>query len=273
MKKLSLTTLLLGALGVLTASGARAQNPRGNTDIQQAVARISFLSGDVSYNRGDEPDVWQDAAMNVPMTLGDRMYLRGDGRAELELQGGNFVRLGAKCDLSVLNLTGDVEQFSLQAGTASFHISRLGNQESFEVDTPNIAVTFERAGDYSLDVDQDGNTRVAVRSGQALVAAGGGQVPLPAGSEMDITGIDSPQYDIVALPGLDSWDRWVSQRGLRFRQGPSSGYVNAGVVGVEDLDQYGRWSNVPQYGRVWSPLSVEAGWQPYRAGRWGWQDP
>ena len=271
MKKFSITTLVLGALAILAAAVAGAQGPGADTGIQQAVARVSFLSGDVSYNRGDEPDVWQDAAVNVPMTLGDRMYLR-DGRAELQLQGGNFVRLGAQSDLSVLNLTDEVEQFSLQAGTASFHISGLRNQESFEVDTPNVAVTFERAGDYRLDVDPDGNTRVAVRRGQALVAAGGGQVPLPAGSEMDVTGVDSPQYDIVALPGLDAWDRWVDQRGARSR-GLSSGYVNAGVVGVEDLDQYGRWSNIPQYGRVWSPASVEAGWQPYRSGRWGWQDP
>jgi len=275
MRKFSvttITTLILAPLAVLTATTAGAQYTGGNGDVQQSVARVSFLSGDVSYNRGDQPDVWEDAAMNVPMTIGDRLYLRGDGRAELQLQGGNFVRLGAQSDLSVLNLTDDVEQYSLQAGTASFRISRLGNQESFEVDTPNVAVTFEQAGDYRLDVDQDGNTRVGVRRGQALVAAGGGQVPLSAGSEMDITGIDSPQYDVVALPGLDPWDRWVDQRGAR-RRGPSSRYVNAGVVGTEDLDEYGQWSDIPQYGNVWSPARVDVGWQPYRAGRWGWQDP
>lgn len=273
MKNFSITILFLGTLAMLAAAGGRAQSSGGKADVQQAVARISFLSGDVSYNRGDEPDAWQDAAVNVPMTLGDRLYLRGNGRAELQLQGGNFVRLGAQSDLSVLNLTDEIEQLSLQAGTASFDLSRLGNQESFEVDTPNIAVTFERAGDYRLDVDSEGNTRVAVRSGQALVAAGGGQVPLSAGSEMDITGIDSPQYDIVALPARDAWDGWVDQRGARFQHSASRSFVNAGVVGTEDLDQYGRWSDIPEYGHVWSPVSVEAGWQPYRAGRWGWQDP
>jgi len=271
MKRFSTTTLLFGAAAFLAAAAAPAQGP-GNADIQQAVARVSYLSGDVSYNRGDQPDVWEDAAVNVPMSIGDRLYLRGDGRAELQLEGGNFVRLGAQSDLSVLNLTDEVEQFSLQGGTASFRLARLGSQDSFEVDTPNVAVTFEQAGDYRLDVDADGNTRVGVRRGQALVAAGGGQVPLSAGSEMDITGIDSPQYDVVALPGLDPWDRWVDQRGARFR-GASSRYVNAGVVGTEDLDEYGQWSDIPQYGHVWSPARVEVGWQPYRAGRWGWQDP
>jgi hypothetical protein len=273
MKNISITTLLLGALAVLAAAGARGQDPAQYSDIRQTVARISYVSGDVSYNRGDEPDVWQDAVVNVPMTLGDRLYVRGDGRAELQLQGGNFVRVGAQSDLSVLNLIDDVDQFSLQAGTASFRLPRLGSQESFEVDTPNVAVTFEQAGDYRLDVDQGGNTRVTVRSGRALVAAGGGQIQVSAGSVMIITGLESPQYDIVALPGFDAWDRWVDQRDLRSRRIRSSVYVNAGVVGVEDLDQFGRWSNIPRYGHVWSPLSVQVGWQPYRAGRWGWQDP
>ncbi|HET9795477.1 MAG TPA: DUF6600 domain-containing protein [Thermoanaerobaculia bacterium] len=272
MKKFCGTTLFLGALGVLAASTARAQGPPGNGGVQQSVARVSYLSGDVSYNRGDQPDVWEDAAVNVPMSIGDRLYLRGEGRAELQLEGRNFVRLGAQSDLSVLNLTDGVDQFSLQAGTASFRLARLGAQESFEVDTPNVAVTFERAGDYRLDVDADGNTRVGVRRGQALVAAGGGQVPLSAGSEMDITGIDSPQYDVVALRGVDAWDRWVDQRGAH-RRGDSYRYVNAGVVGAEDLDEYGQWSDIPEYGHVWSPARVEVGWQPYRSGRWGWQDP
>jgi hypothetical protein len=42
-------------------------------DIRQTVARISFLSGEVSFSRGDDPDYWQAADRNVPMTLGDRI--------------------------------------------------------------------------------------------------------------------------------------------------------------------------------------------------------
>jgi hypothetical protein len=262
---------LLGLLAA--AAGARAQDSSDYDDVQQSVARISYLVGDVSYNRGDETDVWQNAALNVPVTLGDRLYLEEDARAELQVEGGGFIRLGARSDFSVLNLTTDVKQFSLQEGTASFRLRRLDDQESFEVDTPNVSVTFERAGDYRLDVDADGNTRVAVRRGQALVAAGGGQVPLSSGSQMDITGIDSPQYEIFSISPLDAWDRWVELRGARLRRPRSYSYVNASVVGAEELDRYGRWSDIPSYGRVWSPFSVEVGWQPYRAGRWCWQDP
>ena len=35
----------------------------------------------------------------------------------------------------------------------------------------------------------------------------------------------------------------------------------------QDLDAYGQWTNVPDYGDVWFP-SAGPGWAPYRDGRW-----
>ena len=69
-----------------------------------AVARISFVSGAVSYSRGDDPDEWDDAIENVPLTIGDRIYSPEDGRAELQLSSGNFVRLSPRSYFSTLNL-------------------------------------------------------------------------------------------------------------------------------------------------------------------------
>ena len=169
------------------------------------------------------------------------------------------MRLAARTDLQALNLTGSMKQFSLSLGTASFQVRRLADDEVFEVDTPNAAVTFERPGDYRVDVDNDGNSRVQVRRGRAIAAAGGGQVPLSAGDEMDIDGIERPRYDIVAVPRPDGWDQWVAERDQQLAQARSYAYVTADIAGVEDLDQYGRWQQIPEYGWTWSPISVEAG--------------
>ena len=241
--------------------------PGADPDIQQTVARISLIAGnDVSFSRGDDPENWQPADLNVPMTLGDRVWTGDGGRIELQVHGGSVVRLAGRTDLQALNLTGSMKQFSLSLGTASFQVRRLADDEVFEVDTPNSAVTFERPGDYRVDVDNDGNTRVQVRRGRALAAAGGGQVALSAGDEMDIDGIERPRYDIVAVPRPDGWDQWVAQRDQQLAQARSYAYVTADIAGVEDLDQHGRWQQIPDYGWTWSPISVEAGWAPYRAG-------
>ncbi len=258
------------------AAGPRRRPSRAQAleqDIQQTVARVSLVAGSVSFARGDDPDDWQTADLNVPMTLGDRVWTGDDGRIELQVHGGNLVRLASRTDLQALNLTNDVEQFSLALGTASFSVRRLGDDEVFEVDTPNAAITLERPGDYRVDVNDSGDSRVRVRRGRAVATAGGGQVTLAAGEELDIDGVDAPRYEVVALPGPDGWDRWVEERDRHLAQARSYAYVTADVAGVEDLDQYGRWQQIPEYGWAWSPVGVEAGWAPYRAGRWIWQDP
>ena len=242
-------------------------------ETRQTVARISYISGEVSFSRGDDPDHWQPADRNVPMTLGDRIYTGSRSRLELQIHGGDSIRLGARSDLAALNLTDDTKQFAVKAGIASFQIRRLYEDELFEVDTPNAAVTFETPGEYRVDVDDNGDTRVTVRRGSASVAAGGGQVPLDEGQVIELEGLDSPRYDIVSLSGPDGWDRWVERRENRLASARSYQYVSADIVGADDLDEYGRWQDIPQYGRCWSPTAVAVDWAPYRVGHWIWQDP
>ncbi len=264
---------LLGALAFTFTAQAqpddRYDGPQAD-DIRQTVVRVAYVSGEVSYSRGDDPDNWQPASLNFPMTLGDRLYTTSGARLELQTEGG-AIYMAPGSDLAALNVTYDVKQFSLGIGSASFQIRRIGSGESYEVDTPNAAVTFDRPGDYRVDVSRGGDTRVYVSRGFAYVAAAGGEVPLQEGRLMVIDGIDSPVYDVASLPRPDAWDRWVRSRSRRFRD--TDRYVSVDIAGVDDLDQYGSWSEVSGYGTCWTPRNVSADWQPYRAGRWVWQDP
>src|SRR5437870_11193312 len=45
------------------------------------------------------------------------------------------------------------------------------------------------------------------------------------------------------------------------------------MTGYEDLDDYGRWRYVSDYGPVWIPASIPVGWAPYRYGHWVWIRP
>ncbi len=273
---------LLAAL--FTAAAGGAANGQGYPDqnypdtsgdelpVQQTVARLSYVNGNVSFARGDDPDHWQPADPNVPMTLGDRVWT-ADGRLELEVHGGDIVRLARQTDLAALNLTEDTKQFSLSSGVASFNVRRFFENEVFEIDTPNAAVTFESPGDYRIDVLPNGSTRVQVRRGRASVAAGGGQIGIDGGEALMIGGDQPPRYDFTAMPFPDGWDGWVRDREARFQNVRSYQYVSPDIAGVQDLDTYGTWQNVPSYGWCWTPASVAVGWAPYRDGRWMWQDP
>ncbi|HEX7579963.1 MAG TPA: DUF6600 domain-containing protein, partial [Thermoanaerobaculia bacterium] len=240
-------------------------------DIHQTVARIAYLSGSASFNRGDDLDNWQEATVNFPMTLGDRLYTARDGRIELQTSGVR-IYLAPETDLSFLDFRDEIRQLSITIGTASFRVNQLAEGEVFEVDTPNVSLTLRRPGYYRVDVDQDGNTHASILKGAALAVAGGGEVDLRAGDAIQVDGLDRPQYDLVALPRTDSWDRWVDGRTRDLRESVSARYASSDIEGLDDLDREGRWEQIPEHGWAWSP-PVTVGWAPYREGRWGWQDP
>jgi hypothetical protein len=265
--KTFITSLL--AVAVLLSHPSFAQD---DDDVRQQVARVAFLSGTASFNRGDDPDAWEDAAVNTPMTVGDRLYTSRDGRAELQAHGAR-IYLGPESELAALDFREDIRQLSLTIGTASFRINRVGEGEVFEVDTPNVSLTFLSPGYYRVDVDRDGNTVASIFKGSAVAAAGGGEVDLQAGDAIRVDGLDEPRYDVTGLPRTDPWDRWVEERSRQIREGSSVRYASADIVGLDDLDREGEWKEIPDYGMVWAPPVTTVDWAPFRSGRWAWQDP
>src|SRR5512140_455465 len=210
MRFVSSRNLFISALlAVASATALLAQDAGDGQDFQQTVARVAWLTGESSLQRGDDPDNWQPLAVNVPLTIGDRVYASPTGRLELEAPGLRvFVAPGT--EFTTLNLTEDVQQYSISQGTATFRISHRDDEDVIEIDTPNAAITLDVTGLYRISVDEEGNTRVAVRRGEARVAAGGGEVSLRTGEEMHIDGLDAPEYDVFALSATDTWDRWVA---------------------------------------------------------------
>ena len=78
---------------------------------------------------------------------------------------------------------------------------------------------------------------------------------------------DSAQYQISGAPGRDDWDLWNSDRDHVIESADSWRHTNPNYTGTQDLDAYGRWQNVPDYGDVWFP-NDGTDWAPYRDGRW-----
>ncbi|HEY1313677.1 MAG TPA: FecR family protein [Steroidobacteraceae bacterium] len=257
------------ALLVLAGAGARADGD----DPPSRVARISFAEGSISFQPAGTQD-WVPAPLNRPFTTGDVLWADNTSRAELQLDG-SVVRLSNSSELTLVNLDNDVTQLQLSSGTLILHVRRLGDNETYEVDTPNLAFSVLRPGSYRISVDPSGNTTaIAVRSGQGEVSGGGSAYTLQSGDYDSFSGTD--QLAAEAQPGppdADSFDAWSSDRDSRWDHSASARYVSADVVGYQDLDDQGTWRETPEYGAVWYPNSVAAGWAPYQAGHWSYIAP
>ena len=264
MFRLTSCTVLLA----LAAAAAMAQDE----DPPSRVARLNYLQGQVSFRPGSVDD-WTAATLNYPLTTGDHLWADNGSRAELHV-GSTAIRLSATTAVAVLNLDDRVVQLSLTQGSLNVHIRYLGADEAVEVDTPNVAISLVRPGDYRIDADGDQSvTYAVVRAGQAEAAGGGAQFVIQAGESASIAGMEQVTQEIAAAPQRDDFDTWTAGRDRRENSLASARYVPREMVGCEDLDTYGEWRYETSYGWVWAPTGAVGGWAPYHFGHWVWVAP
>jgi hypothetical protein len=77
----------------------------------------------------------------------------------------------------------------------------------------------------------------------------------------------------IGVPVNDRYAEAVLRDDRRDERSVSARFVSPEMTGVEELDRNGRWEQHPEFGAVWLPLSVAAGWAPYSDGRWTWVQP
>jgi hypothetical protein len=242
-------------------------------DPPSRVARLSYAHGTVSFNPGGTDD-WVSAVVNRPITTGDKLWTDSGSRAELHL-GSAAIRLSSNTGFSFLNLDDHMAQIRITEGTLNVRVRRLENDEAFEIDTPNLAFSILRPGNYKINVNEAGDTTVVVvRDGEGEVTGGGSAYTVHPRETGTFSGIDQLDADIQSFGNDDDdFDSWCGDRDRREDHSQSSRYVSSDVIGYEDLDDNGGWRPVPEYGTVWFPHVTVVGWAPYRYGHWAWISP
>jgi hypothetical protein len=254
------------------APPATGDAPAQTEAIEVIPPRISYITGQVSFWRPGADD-WTPAKVNTPLAPGDVLYAGPDGNVEVQVGPRAFVRAAEGTQIGLDNQEPDFLQLRLTGGLAALDLRELPAGQTVELDTPNAVFTVERMGFYRADVESDSTTFRAHRGGVATMTPAGGEATQIAGNQqVVVTGAESPRVEAGAAPALSPWDRWNYERTDYVIRSASARYVPRGTYGTEELDQHGSWRTVEQYGAVWVPAGVPAGWVPYSTGRWIW-DP
>jgi hypothetical protein len=262
--------MLSFSAGILLASGISASL---FADPPERVARLNYIQGDVTFRPAGLDD-WTDASVNRPMIAGDELWTDLDSRAELHL-GSAALRVGPLTAFSFLALDDHLAQIRLSQGTLDVRVRRLDDEDTFEIDAPNLSLSVLRPGSYRVSVSADGQrTDVTLRSGEMEATAEGGAFAIHPHETVTIEGYGGNQRRRVAdMPQPDPFDRWCSDRDSRDDRAAERTHVPREVIGYEDLADYGGWEQSPAYGWVWAPRAVAVGWAPYHDGHWAWITP
>ncbi len=251
---------------------------QAQADPPDRVARLNFVQGSVAFlpSGGDEDD-WVAAALNRPLTTGDRLWADTNSRGELHI-GSIAIRMDSNTGISFLNLDDTTVQIRLSDGTLNVRLRGLDPGNTFEVDTPNLAFVMKRPGNYRIDTHPDNNSTITtVYQGEGEAVGGGRSWQVISDQQAIFTGTESLNYDLrdADAQPLSDFDRWARSRDEQEDRmaAAATRYVSTEMTGYEDLNAYGTWRQVPEYGWCWVPTRVAAGWAPYRFGHWVWIPP
>jgi hypothetical protein len=297
--------LALVALLSMSVAGAvgyflSRHNKTNVAAIRPSAARVERVDGKVGLKRGlnhsDAEVEWTEVTPNTPVSVGDRLYAHDNSRTGIAFTGRNFARLEPDSSLDVLSLSHGRTQLALREGSAIFNIGEIGADELFEVATPFGAIDLQEPGLYEVGLRPDGSSWVSVLSGLAQVVGMTGSGQVGKGEMLSLLGQAatdyvlsrlSPDYagglldDYYAYQYPDLYDGRYSDYNAYLNDpyyyDPSNRYtsyqyVDDSIPGVWDLDQYGNWQTLSDYGYVWQPR-VEEGWAPYQQGYWMMDDP
>lgn len=263
------------------------------------VGRITLLEGKVSFH--SERDAgWQKAQLNYPITTENSLWTEARSRAEVRI-GPSAIRIDDDSVLDFVVLQDDLVQGYLQRGSIHVRLRTAGEIDGNDVvriDTPQGRFFLEGNGRYRIDAGIDARSaanagglesRIAVFAGRARFEGINGadtRLAIDAGKQFSARmndGGNATDFRFEALSETN-FDRWAEIRDREWDRvheryaravSPESreGALSPYMTGYEDLDANGEWIDDREYGRLWAPRVLIAGWAPYRYGRWNYVQP
>jgi len=263
--------LVMASILLLSAAFVWAEEEQVYSN--KSVARLNFVKGNTYLQRAADL-AYEEGQVNAPVTEGDRLGTT-DGRAEVALGRGNYLRLNTDTKVDFLNFPKkNADQTRLKVWTGSVYLSldSLIKEKCYEVHTSDASIYVLEKGLFRVDVLENEKTEVQVFEGAVEVAGEGGSNILSSGQKIELAGgrfLSRPDRLVAAAE--DNFDTWNTERETLLRKQLAQHYLPEELWEYEpELDQYGDWRTMPAYGNVWIPRGLGPDWRPYSFGHWVW---
>lgn len=255
------------------------------------VARVRTVQGDAwleaasSRLRARAPENAPPLRMNMPVSPEERVATGPDGRVELQLESGVFVRLGggAVLDVEPVASPSDVpgDAFTLSRGRVQVDSSLLddnGGTGAVTVMTPEGRIMSAGKAVYTVavnargDATRDAETSLHVIVGAAEVDWDHGRARAASGEALAHSRKAQAWQPISAAAGSDDpFDEWTTSMARAASDMQEHRHADTAAelsTFFGELSAAGTWRYSYKHDRsIWIP-AVPAGWRPYTVGRW-----
>ncbi len=149
-----------------------AQNPspgRSRFVISARAGGVNAVTGRATVlTQGNT--VWEQLTITEDLQTGDVVKTDTDGRVEMLLNPGSYLRLGENSEFELINTSLDNLEIKLLRGTAVVEATGADDSKmEIHISTPHAKLAIVRRGLYRLNVVPGDNTELIVRKGRVML--------------------------------------------------------------------------------------------------------
>jgi hypothetical protein len=245
-KTSSLPSLFLFTVAVILCCSIvnLAQN-REKFVISARAGGINAVTGEASVHARGEAD-WQQLMVTDDLEAGDRVRTANDGRVEILLNPGSYLRVGGNSEVELSNNTLSNLEVRLLRGTAIVEAAGADGLElNINISTPHTKLAIVRQGLYRLNVVPGDATELIVRKGRVILSdshtkvKGGNKVVFSA---TNVTVAKLTKEEKKTKEDVDVWSKDRAETLAKANRRISERMLTSAFASYRDWDPFSRRS-------------------------------
>jgi uncharacterized membrane protein YgcG len=219
-----------------------AQN-REKFVISAKAGGINAITGQADVHARGESD-WQQLSITDDLDAGDRVRTANDGRVEILLNPGSYLRVGGDSEVELLNNTLENLEVRLLRGTAIVEATGADDLElNINISTPHTKLAIVRHGLYRLNVVPGDATELIVRKGKVILSdshtkvKGGNKVVFSA-TNVSVAKLTKEEKKVKE--GIDNWSQERGQTLAKANRRISDRMLTSAFSSYRNWDPFSR---------------------------------
>lgn len=203
--------LAIFATAVFMSANAFAQSERNASAVSELYV-ISAKAGGVNFTEGKVAVARNDSRSGYlikgdRLEIGEKVSTGSEGRAEILLNPGSFVRLGENTEFEFVSTSLDDLKMKIKRGSAVFELI-ADDEFDVAIELPKGSFKAVESGIYRIDVAEDGSGKLFVYGGKATLLDANSTV-VKKGRTVTINGGNAlvEKFDRDDRDALDIWSK------------------------------------------------------------------
>jgi hypothetical protein len=237
--------LILSTAIILSCTTASLAQSREKFVISAKAGGINAVTGGATVHSRGESD-WHQLSVTDDLDSGDRVRTAFDGRVEILLNPGSYLRLGGNSEVELLNNTLENLEVRLLRGTAIVEATGADGLElNIGISTPHTRLAIVRQGLYRLNVVPEDATELIVRKGRVVLSdsqtkvKGGNKVIFNATNVL-VAKLTKEEKKLKDKEEVDVWSKGRAETLAKANRRISERMLNSAFASFHDSDPFSR---------------------------------